>query len=179
MKKMIIFLDLYLTRRSTSSDDFLSASHSKYSRCRPDGVFEVEGFDNGSSDEFISARTSILTGFLNPALESSLTASVCVAEKRPVLRIFGNRDIIEFIWLSNPISKSLSASSRIKTSRLRKSSISMRSMMSNNLPGVPINTFAPSSSIFLISFLTSLPPTRSTGLTFASVKMKGRATLCI
>ena len=85
------------------------------SRCRPDGVFEVEGFDNGSSDDFISARTSILTGFLNPALESSLTASVCVAEKRPVLRIFGNRDIIEFIWLSNPISKSLSASSRIKT----------------------------------------------------------------
>lgn len=48
--------------------------------------------------------------------------------------------------------------------------------MSCSLPGVPINIFAPSSSIFFISDFTSPPPTRSIDLTCDNVEMKGWAT---
>ena len=48
--------------------------------------------------------------------------------------------------------------------------------MSCNLPGVPINKLAPSSSIFCMSDLTSDPPTRSTGLTSGSDEINGCAT---
>lgn len=65
---------------------------------------------------------------------------------------------------------------RTITSRLRKSKISMRSIMSCSLPGVPINKFAPSSSIFFMSTLTSDPPTRSIGLTSDSDEINGCAT---
>jgi len=82
----------------------------------PEGVFEDSGcFDDaGSFSDLVSARTSTLTGFLSPALESSSIASVWVAENRPVRRSLGNIDIIEVICFWNPISKSLSASSKIK-----------------------------------------------------------------
>lgn len=83
---------------------------------RPEGVLEeADCWDNAESlFDFVSARTSTLTGFLNPALANSSTASVWVAEKRPVLRSFGRRDIISVSCFWNPISKSLSASSKIK-----------------------------------------------------------------
>lgn len=51
--------------------------------------------------------------------------------------------------------------------------------MSYSRPGVPINMFAPSSSIFFMSAFTSTPPTRSMDLTFPNVEMKGCATLYI
>lgn len=52
-------------------------------------------------------------------------------------------------------------------------------MISFNLPGVPINKFTPSSSIFRISAFTSTPPTNSIGLTFGNVEINGSATLNI
>lgn len=83
---------------------------------RPEGVFEdSDCFDVVRSfAAFVSARTSTLTGFLNPALASSSTASVWVAENKPVLRSLGNWDMMEVNCFWNPISKSLSASSKIK-----------------------------------------------------------------
>lgn len=66
--------------------------------------------------------------------------------------------------------------SRMDTSRFRKSKMSMRSIMSYSLPGVPISMFTPSSSIFFMSVLMSSPPTRSRALTFDRVEMKGSAT---
>lgn len=85
------------------------------SRRRPDGVLEETDWDDEGAEsiDFVSARTSTLTEFLSPAFDSSSTASVWVAEKRPVLRSFGNRDITEVICFWNPISSSLSASSKI------------------------------------------------------------------
>lgn len=82
---------------------------------RPEGVFdEVEFPDADPLNCFASARTSTLTGFRNPAFDSSSTASVWVAEKRPVLRSLGKREMIEFSCFSNPMPNSLSASSNIR-----------------------------------------------------------------
>lgn len=82
----------------------------------PKGVLEEVDCceDSKLCSGLASVRTSTLTGFLNPALESSSTASVWVAEKRPVLRSFGKREMIDVICFWNPISKSLSASSKIR-----------------------------------------------------------------
>lgn len=69
--------------------------------------------------------------------------------------------------------------SETHTSKFFKSKTSIRFIMSCNRPGVPINMFAPSSSIFFMSAFTSAPPTRSMDLTFTNVEMNGCATLYI
>jgi len=82
----------------------------------PKGVLEAADSceDVRLPSGLVSVRTSTLTGFLKPALKSSSTASVWVAEKSPVLRSLGNRDMTKVICFWKPISNSLSASSRIK-----------------------------------------------------------------
>lgn len=121
IKKTVLFL---LFRFFVSSSEDLKKKKKKWKnriqhtlRWRPEGVFQEEACSANAEPftDFVSARTSTLTGFLSPALASSSTAWVWVAEKRPVLRSFGNRAIIEVICLWNPKSKSLSASSRIRT----------------------------------------------------------------
>ena len=68
---------------------------------------------------------------------------------------------------------------KITTSRFLKSKTSTRSIISNSLPGVPINKLAPSSSIIFTSAFTSMPPTSSMDLKFDKVAIKGCATLYI
>ncbi len=86
-------------------------------RVRPAGVLEETLMLAPDALDFAWVRTSTRTGFRSPARANSSTASVCVAEKRPVRRCLGSRAITAANCRWNPMSRSLSASSRTRTCR--------------------------------------------------------------
>jgi len=84
-----------------------------------------------------ATATLTITGFLSPALPSALTALVCVALNKPVLRILGSFLRMLDTVCSNPISSKTSPSSRIRHSKDDLTLMfSYRESTSSSLPGV-------------------------------------------
>mmetsp|Transcript_34355 Transcript_34355/g.86881 ORF Transcript_34355/g.86881 Transcript_34355/m.86881 type:complete len:236 (-) Transcript_34355:113-820(-) len=129
--------------------------------------------------ELVTA-TLTRTGLRRPARANACTASVCVAENRPVRRWRGRRAMMASSCARNPMSSSRSASSSTSTSSLRASSAdAARPMTSRMRPGVPTSTCAPCSRTRAVSSPASVPPTSSCAVTFWRVARKGAATLWI
>mmetsp|Transcript_9424 Transcript_9424/g.28341 ORF Transcript_9424/g.28341 Transcript_9424/m.28341 type:complete len:268 (+) Transcript_9424:1036-1839(+) len=99
------------------------------------------------------------TGFRRPARASASTASVCVAENKPVRRWRGNRLMIWSSCAWKPMSSSRSASSRMSTSSLRVSRLVHRRMRSARRPGVPMRTCPAPALKAATSCAGSVPPT--------------------
>lgn len=136
----------------------------KYDICKLAGV-------RLSSPEADLTFTAILTGFRNPTRTISPTASLTLALKRPVRRCFGSRPRIFERSSLNPRSRSLSASSRTRTSKDDCGQWTCgEESNSRSRPGVEIKRFG----LFLRKRLRSwagvvVPPNRSCGRTVSLV----------
>lgn len=85
-----------------------------------------------------------------------LLPTAWVAEKRPVLLCLGSLLMIDSKVASNPRSRSLSASSRTRTSTVETQIVLLRMSTSSKRPGVPTRTLLPSEDISAKSTWMSL-----------------------
>mmetsp|Transcript_10346 Transcript_10346/g.25429 ORF Transcript_10346/g.25429 Transcript_10346/m.25429 type:complete len:382 (-) Transcript_10346:18-1163(-) len=124
----------------------------------------------------VASRTVTRTGLRSPARASSSVSSVWVAEKSPVRRCLGSREIMALRVFMNPMLSSRSASSSTRSSIFLQSSALLRTIRSSKRPGVPMSARAPRSANVRTSAATSVPPTRSMGGAPLTVARKGTAT---
>ena len=182
----MVFLSAFSLRNSRRRQSLSSTLHTLYSSLSCAGSLPRAAAEfAGSPDAFAAfaaacaaaSLTVTLTGLRSPARASSSTSSVCVALNSPVRRCLGSLAMMALMALAKPMLRSLSASSRTRSSHRLASNALDLSMRSSRRPGVPMSAAAPAAANARTSSLTSVPPTRSMGGAMSgSVAMNGAAT---